>query len=120
LSSDPGHVFIATSGRKEGFYPREKVSEPQAILEWYNHGTRPGKARNDILHPYDASRTKQYRACVSTVAVLLSKMTAHKNDTYGFSNKNARNCAGWALERLREAGFTTMEPTTEHLKPSQL
>jgi hypothetical protein len=48
-------------------------------------------------------------------------MTFHVADNYGLSNAKARNCAGWALERLKGVGFTVpFPPNKRHLKPKDL
>lgn len=47
-----------------------------------------------------------FKACPESVDALRDSINRHLDDPYGLSNKNARNCIGWACERLEDAGYT--------------
>jgi RHS repeat-associated protein len=75
---------------------------------WWNDNTFPGRIRNDSdLNP---DTSFQYVACPASVSELMQSIRDNIDNDYGTSNENARNCTGWACERVDDAGFTPPLP----------
>lgn len=49
----------------------------------------------------------RYRACPETVKQLQASVDRHSRDMYSADNVDARNCTGWACERVKDAGLPT-------------
>jgi len=113
-----GHVFIETPERIVGFYPANRWSV--APGDYYTGRNVKGKMKKDAGHLYDWYN--RFKACPDTQKKLEESIEKHKNDNYQLGNRGkARNCAGWALERLQDAGFITpVPPDTTGLRPSDL
>jgi len=120
LRIDPGfigHAFLQTLHFTTGHYPNPRVSAP--ARDWFSDAVRSGQNLDDSSHPY--SRTRTYTACPITMMMLEVEMILHFNDKFGLSNAKARNCAGWALERLQHVGYEVpFPPNKRHLAPSDL
>ena len=62
-----------------------------------------------------------YKTCPSTLQRLQDSIDAHMNDPFQVGNHRARNCAGWACERLADAGLTPpVRPNTPWLRPQRV
>ena len=93
-----GHVFLVfDSGYSPGYYPSAGVySSAGQVLD------TPGRR-------YTTERS--YKACSSTVDMLLENIRANSGGNYHLLNKSpGRNCVGWACDRLDDVGFTPPAP----------
>ncbi len=99
-----GHIFIKTPNMVVGF--RAKCSEVER-LDYLNPMAAPveGIVLDDSTRPY--SRVLRFRATPKSVALLEAAIKAHEKDLYQLGNwQYGKNCATWAADRLRDAGFT--------------
>jgi hypothetical protein len=112
-----GHAFLRTSHMTSGHYPNPQWSAP--LSDWISDAVHPGQNLDDATHPY--TRARIYSACPLTMTLLEIDMILHFSDKFGLSNAKARNCAGWALERLQDVGYPPpFPPNKRHLKPADL
>jgi hypothetical protein len=110
-----GHAWLETANMSMGHYPDPKGSSNAG--EYVNGpSSRPGATDGDSKRTPD--RAKKYKACPGSREKLEDSMNDHNKDPFDLSNMGDRNCAGWACERLQDAGFGPPNaPDTPKLKP---
>ncbi len=113
-----GHAFFNTPSGTKGFYPAGR----QTVFDYFGGENKvPGETRDDSKHPFNREKTRSYKACPVTLKKLAESIKKHSSDEYQAGNRGARNCAGWACERLKDTGFNPpMPPDTNRLRPHDL
>jgi hypothetical protein len=116
-SDNVGHAFLSTHRRNIGFYP--KKGQDIYVSDYFGKRKVPGEARNDSEHEWNKQVT--YTACPETLQALESSIDSHSYGSYQLGNRGAPNCAGWACQRVSDAGITPpVSPTTPGLRPHDL
>jgi hypothetical protein len=117
-----GHVWLATDNGEfvRGLHPYPKGSSSAGE---YVNGPSPKKGLTVNEKTRKASRVIKFKACPKSNDWLRDVMIMNGRHKFDLSNLDAegRNCAGWACERLEDAGFTPPKPSdTPKLKPGWL
>jgi len=100
-----GHTFLSFSDKTAiGHYPKggiDSVTFGGVITK----KTIPGETGDDAKHIYQSQIS--YKVCPETERKLKQAANAHPSDPWNVYNAYGdRNCVGWALARLRDAGLT--------------
>ena len=108
----------------KGHYPREGM-ENFALFALGKGKVVDGQVKKDRTQVSDLTRdwniVEKYFACPVTMKALRASVYSSFTPPYDPSNIGARNCAGWAVSKLRSAGFkTTMRPWKYNLLPVDL
>lgn len=56
-------------------------------------------------HDYTPGKVRTYKACPESVEKLKKSIEDNKDNDYSLTNIGGENCAGWACNRLEDAGF---------------
>jgi hypothetical protein len=68
---------------------------------------------------YNPENSYSYRACPESVQKLDNEITGPDDTEYNFTNTGGRNCAGWACQKIKNAGFTPpYNPSLPTLRPA--
>jgi len=106
--TDTGHAYIHTQNHDRGFYPGNSI--------WGGTGRVFTEADNSEYNP---ENSYSYRACPESVQKLDNGITGTDDTNYNFTNTGGRNCAGWACQQIRNAGFTPpYNPSLPTLRPA--
>ena len=104
-----GHTWIMINGGAPGLYPNGRpIGSHSDWNAWHwnpvNRDKGKGKTAND-RHPddYDASTT--YKICPETYSLIMDSINDHSKDNWALNNIAARNCTGWACQRIMDGGL---------------
>ncbi len=86
-----------------GFRTHERnIGLVDYLWPWTRH--YPGYIQTDDTSPFDFELT--YLACPATIEALRESIFSHALSDYQVGNwRGGRNCATWAADRIRDAGF---------------
>ena len=106
--TDSGHAYIHTPNHDRGFYAGDSI--------WWGTGRVFTEADNVEYNP---ENSYSYRACPDSVKKLDNEITENDKTNYNFTNTAGRNCAGWACQKIKNAGFIPpYNPSLPTLRPS--
>ena len=106
--TDTGHAYIHTQNHDRGFYRGNSI--------WGGTGNVYTEADNSEYNP---ENSYPYSACPESVQKLDNGITGTDDTNYNFTNTGGRNCAGWACQQIRNAGFTPpYNPSLPTLRPA--
>ena len=102
----PGHVWLDLNPKDTkrgafGFYPSDIP-----LVE------SPGKVDSDDWRGGPSGKSRTYKVCHETKSKLKSSIGKHAADWFSLDNAQCpgRNCAGWASDRLGDAGLDAPIP----------
>ena len=106
--NDTGHAYIHTPNHNRGLYAGSSI--------WGGNGKVYTEADNAEYNP---ENSYSYRACPESVQKLDNEITGPDDTEYNFTNIGGRNCAGWACQKIKNAGFTPpYNPSLPTLRPA--
>ena len=106
--NDTGHAYIHTPNHNRGLYAGSSI--------WGGNGKVYTEADNAEYNP---ENSYSYRACPDSVQKLDNEITGPDDTEYNFTNIGGRNCAGWACQKIKNAGFTPpYNPSLPTLRPA--
>jgi len=112
-----GHGYVSGPNGTRGHHP---VGEQKVVDYFFPTASVPGTAQDDATG-YARSHSETYDACPETVQKFNESIKQHGKDRYHAGNMTARNCIGWACERLSDAGISPPFPAnTPWLRPHSL
>lgn len=119
----PGHVFLETPSGCFGWWPRD-TRDVHWFLDYFRRKTVAGEvsaAEREWIRLGQARVVRSWEMSAEVLERLRRSIEGSAGGTYQLGNREGgRNCVGWALERLHEAGLTTPkapEPATPGLAP---
>lgn len=119
----PGHLFLETPDGCFGWWPCD-ISAVNWVLDYFRGRSVPGEvSRTDEGWIRDGQAREAARWTLADDALerLRRSIAENQQGVYQLGNRaGGRNCVGWALERLRDAGVETSvwpSPETRGLAP---
>ena len=103
-----GHTFLSTPAGTVGYYPLTSKVKPHSYPT--AAGATEGVAMDDSTRPFIPKRTISYRLCPKSLKKLYNSIAAHGRGKFHAGNLPARNCVGWACQRLEDAGVPSGSP----------
>lgn len=122
----PGHVFLQTPSGCYGWWPRD-TGAVHWVLDYFRDRSVPGEVcphEREWIRQGQARVVCSWEARQEDLERLDRSIHASGVGTYQLGNRGGgRNCVGWAMDRLHEAGLAPSRwpaGSTPGLTPGQL